>query len=162
MDFVYYITKRFYPTKEYDSFSIVKNRKEIVTMDICLCQQVNFDIYYNEFYGKTNELSYFDDYKLKHDEQVLRFIEEPNVDVQNLNMNDQFIFCGYDLIEKATEISAVTNCGDWYPLDFTDFLNEYGLINNLENCKKVKKDLKTFFSYDDHADCNIFALWRRL
>ena len=129
-------------------------------MDMMLCQQVDFDINYKDFYGKTSELKYFNDYKLNNDEQVLRFIEEPNVDVQSLI--DKFEFCGYDLIEKATHISAVTNCGDWDPLDFTEFINEYGLINNLDKCIKIKRDLKTHYPYESHADCNVFAIWRRL
>ena len=74
-----------------------------------------------------------------------------------------FDFCGYDLIDPETAISAVTNCGADFDegIDYAK-LNEYGLFSDYAEAVRTQKALLKAYPEEPHADCVVIELWRKL
>ena len=74
-----------------------------------------------------------------------------------------FQFCGYDLVETATSVSAVTNCGAAWrkALDYS-LLNEFGLFPSYQQAKQSQRKLREQYPDAEHAHCEIIELWRRI
>ena len=71
-----------------------------------------------------------------------------------------FVFEGLDLIEGATRISALTNCGG-FPLAFEpEELNSLGLLTTLQRAKEVQAKLLEKYPSEEHADTIIYAIYR--
>jgi len=67
---------------------------------------------------------------------------------------------GYDLVEDATQISALTNCGG-FPQTFSNTeLNAYGLITDFSRASEIRKRLPEHNPGDHHARCELYAIWR--
>ena len=95
-------------------------------------------------------------------EQIIAIIIRPEIEVSyTLENNSEFVFCGYDLVEHSTGISAITNCGaDWgEALDY-DMLNEYGLIPDYRQAVMTQLDLAESYPDENHAYCEIVEIWR--
>ena len=98
----------------------------------------------------------------KDSEQIIALIVRPEIEVNWVLENDQrFDFCGYDLVDPQTGISAITNCGaDWgEALDYS-VLNEYGLIPDYRKAAMTQLDLAESFPNEPHAYCEIVEIWR--
>ncbi|MDR3292518.1 MAG: hypothetical protein LBT20_00250 [Clostridiales bacterium] len=64
-----------------------------------------------------------------------------------------FEFCGYDLLEVGA--SAIYDC------DFNiDKTNDWGLIPTITEAIEVDIKLRNEFPYEQHAHCDIYAVWR--
>ena len=74
-----------------------------------------------------------------------------------------FEFCGYDLIDPETVISAVTNCGADFDkgIDYAK-LNEYGLFSRYAEAVRAQETLLREYPEEPHADCVVIELWRKL
>ncbi|MDR2090387.1 MAG: hypothetical protein LBP62_01845 [Clostridiales bacterium] len=141
----YYVAERFYPTERYEKFSSIKGRKEIVTYDCCLCPKVS---------PQSRKKP------LRKDEQIIAAFK--NTPKTAHTPGKDFEFCGYDLSETTTMISAVTNCGGFDGVINPADLNEYGIFSSREKAVEIQKILHGKFPYDDHADCEIYELWRKV
>ncbi|MBO7385490.1 MAG: hypothetical protein J6U63_04010 [Clostridia bacterium] len=74
-----------------------------------------------------------------------------------------FQFCGYDLVEAATSVSAITNCGAaWGKALEYSLLNEIGLFSTYPQAKQNQRTLREQYPDEAHADCEIIELWRRI
>jgi len=71
-----------------------------------------------------------------------------------------FEFMGYDLIEEATQISALTNCGGFSESFSNDELNECGLISSFARARAIRDLLAANNPREHHADCEMYAVWR--
>lgn len=99
----------------------------------------------------------------KKSEQILAIIVRPEIAPNHMMENTEFEFCGYDLVEHATGISAITNCGaDWGNALNYQLLNDYGLFSNYRQAVAAQLDLDEQFPDENHAYCEIVEIWRLL
>lgn len=89
---------------------------------------------------------------------LLAVIKEPKENKGKLSNN--FDFIGYDLIERDGMISALTNCGGFDETFLPKDLNEYGLVTEWANAKKIQTNLKVNNPNEPHADCYLYEVWR--
>lgn len=106
-------------------------------------------------------------YNNKHRaEQILLIMVRPDVnliDEHLVSVIDVFTFCGYDLVEMNTCISAITNCGAYFDnaVDYGN-LNEYGLLSNYLDAVKTQILLRDHYPDENHAYCEVVEVWRKL
>ncbi|WP_291870424.1 hypothetical protein [Maribacter sp.] len=99
--------------------------------------------------GKVKGLNYFN---------LLAVIKEPNKEKAELETDFEFV--GYDLIERGGDISALTNCGGFDETFLPTDLNEYGLISDIDKAKKIQMELPINNPAEHHADCYLYEVWR--
>lgn len=99
----------------------------------------------------------------KDSEQILAIIIRPEIAPNYMLEHAKFEFCGYDLVEHMTGISAITNCGaDWGDALNYQLLNDYGLFSNYRQAVTAQLDLDEQFPDESHAYCEIIEIWRLL
>lgn len=95
--------------------------------------------------------------------QILAVIIRPEIEPNYTLGNDKrFEFCGYDLTDIQTNISAITNCGAEFDkaINYSE-LNSFGLFPDYH--KAIYAQLALNDKYDDsHAYCEIVEIWRWL
>jgi hypothetical protein len=89
----------------------------------------------------------------------LTVVKEPNEKCETIQIKD-FEFIGYDLLDYAYEISALTNCGGFDESFSSHELNQFGLLSDFEKAYHVQKKLLENNPDEYHADCNVIAVWR--
>ena len=66
---------------------------------------------------------------LKHNEQIIAYFMNPIESHEFHKLDDRFEFCGYDLSEEMTAISAITNCNKIFDKAIPyEELNKFGLM----------------------------------
>ena len=89
-------------------------------------------------------------------------ITRPQLEPANYLENDGFEFCGYDLVETATAISAITNCGATFnSVRYAD-LTKFGLIPTYKDAVLTQLALVEEDPDEPHAYCDIYEIWRKL
>lgn len=153
MDEIFYVScERFYPTKEYEEFSPVRGKKEIVSYDCGLMPPFNICYSLNDAERKVAGIK---------DGQIIAAYQNPPQNFA-INIGNGFEFCGFDLSEEQTNISAITNCNGFEAtIDYAN-LNDYGLISDYEVAKLTREKLEEKFPDECHACCEIYALWRKI
>ncbi|WP_034058536.1 hypothetical protein [Lacinutrix jangbogonensis] len=99
--------------------------------------------------SKVNHLEFFN---------LLAVIKEPTKEKADLSTTYDFI--GYDLIGIGGDVSALTNCGGFDETFLPNDLNAYGLISEYDKAKKILKELPINNPEEQHADCNLYEVWR--
>lgn len=97
-------------------------------------------------------------------EQIIALIVRPEIEPSYiLEQGGMFEFCGYDLVDYTTGISAIMNMGGYWG-DFFDWgiLNQYGLFSKYRQAVNVQLDLFEQFPEESHAYCEIVEIWRML
>ena len=69
-----------------------------------------------------------------------------------------FQFCGFDLVEAATGVSALTNCGGWPELDNGE-LSRWGLIDDHVRAVELQRVLPENHPDEPHAECDVWAIF---
>ena len=116
------------------------------------------------------DCSLFEHLPVQHDEievpypeyQYLGIIVEPAAQPSaEITQDGRFTFCGYDLVEKTTQISAITNYGAAYSdaINYTA-LNQFGLIDSHAAAKHTQQQLRHAYPDEEHANCVIVEIWR--
>ncbi|MCL2812482.1 MAG: hypothetical protein FWD25_11435 [Clostridia bacterium] len=161
---IYIKAERFFPISEYEEFSRITGRNEIVTFDVCLCPIiVDEGIHYEVYEDEAPDYTLLLKAALKPDEQIIAYFVNPTEDYHFHVLDDGFEFCGYDLSEEMTGISAITNCGGGFDTAISyDQLNKFGLLNDFFQAYEVRDKLENQFPEDDHAFCEVYELWRML
>lgn len=158
----------FFPTPEYIEWSRLVQVEEIISLDSALCPsiiKVSSDddfLHQQEFnYNIFNNLDWVLS-KVKDVEniQILAVLREPIEDCAIVKFNSRFRFCGYDLVEDDTIISALTNCGGFDQAFLPNDLSKYGLIDNFDKAKKVQLLLQENYPNEAHAYCTLWAIWK--
>jgi hypothetical protein len=144
--------------------------KEVVSLDACLCRHlVNelLDEDWKHIVCEDFHLNYFKDldYLLQRVQNekrrnLLGVYRNPDKHIPITPSNRNFNFVGYDLIEEATQISALTNCGGFPEAFSNEELNSYGLISEFERASEVRRLLIEKYPEEAHADCEMYAIWR--
>lgn len=98
---------------------------------------------------KTKDLEYYN---------LLAIIKEPNK--EKADLKNYFNFIGYDLIEKAGDSSALTNCGGFDKTFLPKELNTYGLISEYDKAKHIQKQLLINNPQEPYANCYLYEVWR--
>lgn len=136
-------------TEDYPNYSEEIGCKpvEIVSVD---CGLFPFDER-REFLGKND---------LTRNEQLLAVMLVGKDDV--LPKLIGYEFCGFDLAEEGGT-SALTNCPHCFDEVFTfRNLNNYGLLDSRKEAERLQELLPKQYPYEQHAYCEIYAIWRRI
>ena len=91
---------------------------------------------------------------------VIGTIKAPAEDVSRL-VWDGFAFCGYELLDQDHSVSALTNCGGFPDVFRNDELSSQGLVLDFDRATQIQRDLKRLYPEEHHADCNVWAVFRR-
>jgi hypothetical protein len=92
--------------------------------------------------------------------QLLALQREPSVDDMQLVLPG-YDFMGLDLIDEATSISALTNCGGFEGAFSNDELNVHGLVAGHHRALQIRSRLLELYPEEPHADCVVWAIWRQ-
>lgn len=72
-----------------------------------------------------------------------------------------FAFAGFDLVDVHGDVSALTNCGGFEGVFAKAELSELGLLTDLSRAQAVQASLRVHYPGEPHADCDVWAIWRR-
>ena len=168
-------TERFDPMdgekwQGYFEWAKIPALKEIVGLDSSLCPSFPNEIIdedWNHIMTEDFCLRYFYhlDYLLKRVESIERrnilgLYRNPKSHITKVPADGNFKFCGYELIEEQTHISALTNCGGFPDVFRSGELNSLGLISEFERAQEVGKLLAEKHPKEPHAQCELYAIWR--
>jgi len=166
-------TKRFNPSDagwgKYIAWSSLKQLDEVVSLDGSLCPTVLPDIkpeYWDHIVNEDFMLHFFVDldYLRKetadiHRKNMLCVFRNPT-DHPNSQVPEGFEFVGYDLVDKDSSVSALTNCGGFPKVFSNGELSEKGLFRTHERCREVQQALLRQYPKEHHADCHLWAIFR--
>ena len=157
--------------EKYIAFSKLNQITEVVSLDAMLNELVvepdltsaidwDFIISDGEYFTSFfNNLEYVLAKTKSRVFHLLQAIKEPDVICENLVV-EEYEFIGYDLLDKAYDISALVNCGGFDNAFSSSDLNQYGLISQFDKAVEINKRLLANNPEEYHADCNRFAIWR--
>ena len=149
VDLRYFGANRFFSNEGFKDFNRQKiNCDEIVSFDCCL-----FEMY---------ELACPDADLSPGTEQIVAVIISPEVEPLEHLGRKGFTFCGYDLVERTTLISSITNCGAEFSSVPYDKLTEYGLLPTYKDAVLTQLALVEEYPDEHHAYCVVCEIWRKL
>ena len=144
----YFGSNRYYSNERFRYFTKNKIKSsEIVSFDCGLFNMYEIETHKSPLRSGT--------------EQIIAVIVRPEIYPQDGLKRQGFTFCGYDLVEDFSNISAITNCGCDFESISYDSLNEFGLISTYKEAVLTQIALVEE-SDDDHACCNVCEIWRKL
>lgn len=156
---------------QYMQWAKIPQLTEVVGLDCLLCGRI-LDALNDEDWKHVIPEGYGFGYFADLDYLLARVADVPRKNILGLYRNPtehidtapggerRFAFLGYDLIEDATLISALTNCGG-FPESFSNGeLNQYGLLPAFARASQVKDSLRRHYPLEPHADCELYAIWR--
>lgn len=156
--------------QEYIAWSGLTHLTEVVSLDILLCAPVIDELAAEDWNYNVQEdylTEYFHDldYLLKRVEprdgvNMLAVRLNPTADTQQQFTDERFEFLGYDLVERTTAVSALTNCGGFDQAFNSSDLSSVGLLESYDDARRVQGLLKTHYPDEPHADCDLWAIWR--
>lgn len=88
------------------------------------------------------------------------FLNPPQHPAAPVRDGGEFEFVGYDLVERATGISALTNCGGFRDVFDNAELTSKGLLANHARAAEVQKGLGANHPQEPHANCDLWAVFR--
>ena len=147
----YFGSDRFFPTESFKDFNGGKiDCTEIVSFDCCLMNMY--------------EMESQDAVPRPDTQQIVAVVFRPEVcpDPFERLERDGFMFCGYDLVEDGTSISAITNCGGEFTSIPYDKLTEFGLLPTYKDAVLAQLALVEEAPEEHHAYCMIYEIWRKL
>jgi hypothetical protein len=168
-------TERFDPSdgerwESYVRWAKIPNLAEVVGLDNILCPTILPELSEEDWQHNVQadyRLNYFYDLKyLIHRsssvprKNILGLYRNPDNHVISPPGSDKFSFVGYDLIEEATQVSALTN-GGGFPETFSNSeLNEHGLMTEFSRASEIRRLLPQHNPAEPHAKCELYAIWR--
>lgn len=175
MDPIFCARQRFDPSDgarwdEYVNWANIPNLMEVVSLDTILCPTVLPELSDQDWQHNVHEdfrLNYFYDldYLIRRMSAVTRknilgLYRNPTTHITDTPAPAAFNFVGYDLLEEATQISALTNCGG-FPESFSNAeLNHQGLITDYSGAVEIQESLRRLNPAEHHAHCELYAIWR--
>ena len=155
---------------KYFAWAKIPRLTELVGLDSMMCPHVinEFtDEDWNHIVCEDFRLNYFHhlDY-LKRRVQglarinILGVYRNPETHIATPPAPASFSFVGHDLIEEATQISALNNCGGFPDVFRNDELNQFGLLEDFARAAEVRRHLRERHPEEPHADCELYAIWR--
>jgi len=161
---IFYKAERFFPNQKYEEFSKILNRAEIVTYDMCLCGAIHEDNGIAGGYaGEVKSLQTLLKIPLRTSMQIIAYYKNPTESYEHHRLENDFEFCGYDLSEEMTGISAITNCGGAFGEAIPyEKLNKFGLLSEYQETFRIRMLLDELYPDEEHAACEVYELWRKL
>lgn len=161
----------FIPTNKYLEWSKLFQVEEVVSLDSALCPRIIKELdegdreYQQEHWGTYTDIINNLEWILNktrniEDKQILAVVKEPESDCSIAIHPELFQFCGYDLVEDATRISALTNCGGFDKAFSAGDISRYGLIEAFERAKEIQLRLQAYYPDEEHANCTLWAIWK--
>jgi hypothetical protein len=155
---------------DYVRWSGLSHIEELVSLDQTLCPKLldKFeDRYWPHLVKENDMLCFFDDpafviAETEHLEKrnILCVYFAPLSSPQPPTTPISFQLLGYDLLDRASHISALSNCGG-FPNEFEDAeLTRHGLLPDFDRARKVQELLRTRHPGEFHAQCNLWAICR--
>jgi hypothetical protein len=144
---------------------------ELLTLDIVLCPEIIQELTPEDWEHNVHQdhrLFYFRDLDyllgrlagVAQPFNLLAVIWEPPAPCHDYLADPRFQFTGYDLVEEATGISALTNCGG-FPLAFPNQdLSPLGLLPDYDLAKAVQARLRQHYPNEHHAQCDLWGIWQ--
>jgi len=143
---------------------------EIVSLDCLLCPRL-INVPQREDWPHIVNEDFRTDYFLHLDylkEQVkdvkrrniLGVYRNPEFPIESPPAPEEFQFVGYDLIEEATQISALNNCGGFPDVFENAELNRFGVMQDFGRASAVRRLLAERHPNEHHAQCELYAVWR--
>jgi hypothetical protein len=155
--------------EKYIAWSRLQQLDEVVSLDRGLCPTVLPDIkpeYWNHIVNEDFMLQFFVDFDYLrkeagkiHSKNLLCVFRNATAHPSS-QVPEGFNFLGYDLVDKDSSTSALTNCGGFPKAFSNDELSEKGLLRNLQRCREVQEALRRQYPEDYHADCHLWAIFR--
>lgn len=158
---------------KYIAWSKLSQLNELVSLDSMLCPSVLAsstvpDDYWAHIVNEDFMLNYFVDLGFLESQitnrknfNLLCVVINPNTTTSRDSAPNGFIFLGYDLVEGQTGVSALTNCGGFPEVFNNDELSEKGLLAEFSRALEVKTELAKRFPEEPHANCNVWAIFRK-
>jgi hypothetical protein len=154
---------------KYIAWSRLEQLDEVVSLDSSLCPTILPDIkteYWNHIVNEDFMLRFFTDLDFLraetadiHRKNLLCVFRNPPIHPSS-QIPEGFEFIGYDLLDKDSSTSALTNCGG-FPKAFSNSeLSEKGLLRTHERCREVQDALRQQYPNEHHADCHLWAIFR--
>ena len=148
-DVRYFGADRFFPDNKFKEFlGRQMDAKEIVSFDCCLYEMHEIESYDSPLPPDT--------------QQIIAVILRPNLEPIEYMETRGFTFCGYDLVEEETLISAITDYGGGFNSIPYEKLTEYGLIPTYKDAALAQLALVEEEPDESHAYCIICEVWRKL
>ncbi len=145
--------------------------KRVISLDSLLCTPIiSTNNFSDEDWTHSVHADYYCDFftdldylirrvQDKNNFNILSVILSPEIELSNAFDNPNFVFCGYDLVEEGLGNSALTNCGG-FPRAFENAeLNQNGLLQTHKRAIEVQDALKNHYPDEDHAFCDLWAIW---
>ena len=142
--------------------------EEVVSLDLLLCPSLVDDVEADDwtFLADFPHTGFFVslDYLKERLEGVrhrnlLAVIYKPEQEERDRILEDAE-FIGYDLVEDATGVSALTN-GEGFGFTFaSEELNRFGLIDTFQRALEVRQALRDQAPDRFHDDAEVWAVWR--
>lgn len=179
-EFWFIATQRFDPTrgdawKSYLQFSGLTQLEAVVSLDGLLNPKVILDRIDEDGEHSVQQENWTDFFlDLKYllqrlgprvaTSNVLAVVVDPWQDFAEVSPVPQtpaaFDFVGYDLVDGAGGISALTNCGGFDDVFKPEELTEHGLIVKLARAQEIQTLLRQNYPGEPQAKCLIVAIWR--
>lgn len=145
----YFGADRFFPNDKFKEFlGRQMDAKEIVSFDCCLYEMYEIESYDSPLPSDT--------------QQIIAVILRPNLEPVEYMEKRGFTFCGYDLVEEETLISAITDCGGGFDSIPYEKLTEYALLPTYKDAVLAQLALVEEEPDEPHAYCIICEVWRKL
>ncbi|MBK6895520.1 MAG: hypothetical protein IPH06_02880 [Alphaproteobacteria bacterium] len=144
--------------------------EELVSLDTMLCPPVFSEIrddYWPHIVNEDYYGHFFTDLKFLRDQLAEADSKEARLLCVFRNPHElpklspelrSFRFLGFDLVEAASGVSALSNCGGWPELK-NEELSKWGLITDLNRVLELQKELPRAHPEEPHANCNVWAIF---
>jgi hypothetical protein len=157
---------------KYITWSGLEQLDEVISLDCSLCPTVLPNIkteYWNRIVNKDFMIYFFTDLEYLRIEaasilrkNLLCVFCNPFSHPSAAQVPEGFEFIGYDLVEKESGMSALTNCGGFPKAFSKGELSEKGLLRAHERARTVQDTLVREYPNEHHANCHLWAIFRSL
>jgi len=155
--------------RSYIAWSGLTQLNEVVSLDSMLCPTLLPEIkdeYWPHIVNENFLLNYFLDLDFLlaqvsgvSERNLLGVVREPEGDSPSLK-DPRFEMIGYDLVEVAGGVSALTNCGGFPKAFRNDELSPKGLLTSHVRALEVQEALLNEYPEEHHATCAVWEVHR--
>jgi hypothetical protein len=172
---VYVARRRFGPGagerwRQYVAWSRLTQLREVVSLDGMLCPAMPEELAPEDWKHNVHadyQTTHFRSLEYLHrrlaDVPELNFLailrEPSNAELAHVAL-PEFGFVGFEVLDVHGDVSALTNCGGFDDVFAPEELNSFGLLNDRARAGAVRRGLRTAYSDQRHAVCDVWAVWR--
>lgn len=156
----------------YVEWSGLTHLNRLISLDSILCPPILSEILISDWDHCVNAdflTDYFTDLDylltripagVKH--HVYAVVKSPSEDLSQWRFDDRFQFMGYDLVDRMSGPSALSNCGGFPEIFQPTDLSSDGLLLSFQEALRIQSELRRLYPHETHADCNIWGIWLML